>query len=131
MASAALLAHSEQAAIASQQKAVNNFRAAEAAKRASATALALDAGCTNKSTTLSSSQATSPDDTLLTQPVPSTLHIADKTKRAYVEEISDKEDSDDEECKNACINLKPTGGCNIMVFKTLRSTEKLSAKKAH
>src|SRR5258705_13883886 len=50
--SAALLAHSEQAAIASQQKAVNNFCAAEAAKRESAIALALNAAHANKSTTL-------------------------------------------------------------------------------
>ena len=128
--SAALLAHSEQAAIASQQKAVNDFRAAEAAKRASATALALAAARANKSTTPSSSRATSPDDTPLTQPIPSTLHIADKTKRARVEEISDEEDSDDEERENARINPKPTGECNIMVFKILRLTEKLLAKKA-
>ena len=128
--SAALLAHSEQAAIASQQRAIINFCAAEAAKCASATALALAAARANKSTTPSSSRATSPDDTPLTQPIPSTSHIADKTKRARVEEISDEEDSDDEECENARINPKPTGECNIMVFKILRLTEKLLAKKA-
>lgn len=128
--SATLLAHSEQAAIASQQKAVNDFRAAEAAKRASAIALALKATCANKSTTPSSSRATSPNDTPLTQPVPSTSHISDKTKRARVEEISDKEHSDDKEHKNAWINPKPASECNIMVFKILRLTEKLLAKKA-
>ena len=41
--SAALLAHSEQAALPSQQKVVNDFCAAEAAKRAAETALALNA----------------------------------------------------------------------------------------
>jgi len=41
--SATLLAHSEQATLPSQQKAINTFRAAEAAKRAAETALALNA----------------------------------------------------------------------------------------
>jgi hypothetical protein len=59
--SATLLAHSEQAALPSQQKAINTFCAAEAAKCAAETALALNALCASPDTAPSSSRATSPD----------------------------------------------------------------------
>jgi len=101
--SAALLAHSEQAVLPSQQKAINTFRAAEAAKRAAET---LKSHAPTSSAT--SSRATSPDDVPLTQPIPSTSHISNKGKRACVEDADD-EDSDNEGWENARMNPKPKG----------------------
>jgi hypothetical protein len=107
--SAALLAHSEQAALPSQQKAINTFRAAEAAKHAAETALALNALRASPDTAPSSSRATSPNNVPLMQLIPSTSHISNKDKRAHVEDVSDDEDLDIEERENARMNLKPKG----------------------
>ena len=100
---AALLQHAEQAALPSQQKAVDDFRAVEAAKRAAKRQKHLDALPQNISISPTSSQFTSPD------PNPSTSGsgaISNKTKRARVEEILDKEESDDEVREDARTNPK-------------------------
>lgn len=97
--SAALLAG--QATIPSQRKAVEEFRALEAIKRAAATKLALEEARASAITPISS-RDTSPigSDT----PAPPTSH----KKRAYVEESSDNEEVDDTR-ENARTNPNPTG----------------------
>jgi hypothetical protein len=89
---AALLQHAEQVALPSQQKAVDNFCAAEAAKCAAERQKHLDALPQNISIGSTSSQFTSLN---LNPSTSGSGGISNKTKRACVEEISDKEESDD------------------------------------
>ena len=105
--SAALLAG--QATIPSQLKAVEEFRALEAAKCAAAIALAIEeAGASTP--TPPSSRATSPVGSGSNTPVPSTSRSG--KKRAYVEDIDDDDDDDeivDTTRENARTNPNPTG----------------------
>ena len=102
--SAALLAG--QATIPSQLKAVEEFRALEAAKRAAAIALAIEeAGASTP--TPPSSRATSPIGSGSNTPVPSTSRSG--KKRAYVEDIDDDDEIVDTTRENACTNPNPTG----------------------
>jgi len=107
--SAALLAG--QATLPSQRKAVDEYRALEAAKRAAAISLAVKDLRANTPTPSPSSCATSPvgsesSDT----PVPSTSRSAGK-KRAYVEDSNEEDDREqvDDICENACTNPNPAG----------------------
>jgi hypothetical protein len=103
--SAALLAG--QATIPSQLKAVEEFRALEAAKRAAATALAIkEAGFSTP--TPPSSRATSPVSS--NTPTPSTSCSSGK-KRVYVEDSNDDDDDEivDTTRENARTNPNPTG----------------------
>jgi hypothetical protein len=105
---AILLQHSEKAALPSQRKAINDFRAAEAAKRAAEREAAC-AALQNTPGTPSSSRESSP-----VPPTPPTLasQTAGTNKRAHVEEIVDN-DAEDENRENARINPKPSKGqCN-------------------
>ena len=106
---AVLLQHSGNPALQSQRKAIDDFRAAEAAKRA-AERDAARADLQNTPSTPSSSRESSP-----VPPTPLASLASQTTganKRAHVEEIVD-EDADDEERENARINPKPSKGlCN-------------------
>ena len=104
-----LLQHSRKAALPSQQKAIDDFCASEAAKRA-AECDAARAALQSSPSTPSSSRESSP----ITPTPPATLasHTTGTSKWAYIEEI-DNEDAEDEECENARINPKPSKGqCN-------------------
>jgi hypothetical protein len=98
---AALLQHSEKAALPSQTKAINDFRAAEAAKRAAEVKRAVDAVRASQSTTPNSSQSPSPE-AAVTAPVPPAPAL-DNSKRARVEEVFD---DDDDQRENAHTNPK-------------------------
>ena len=103
------LLHSEEPTLPFQQKAVKDFLAAEAAKRATERQLAIDAVRANQTNISSSSQATTPETAPSVGPaahVPSTSRVIDTTKRAHIEEIFDDEESVDEERENARINPK-------------------------
>ena len=97
--SAILLQHSKQAALPSQQKAISDFRAAEAAKCAAERDLAIAAAHTRPHTR-SPSQDSSPAPA--EPPAASASRVTDTSKRAQVEEADD-EDAD-EEHENAQIN---------------------------
>jgi len=88
--SAALLQHSEKAAIPSQTKAINEFRAAEAAKRVAEIQQAID-------TSPTLSQTVSPTTVLSTPTV-------DTSKRVHIEEIFDDVESGDDSHENARTN---------------------------
>ena len=103
--SAILLQHSEQAALPSQQKAISDFRAAEAAKHAAECDLAIAAARTRPHTR-SPSQDSSPAPA--EPPAASASRVTDTSKRAQVEEADD-EDAD-EEHENAQINPRPSKG---------------------
>jgi hypothetical protein len=104
--SAALLA--DQGTLPSQLKAVEEFRALEAKKRAAAMALAIEEpGIVTP--TPPSSRATSPIES--NTPAPSTSCSSGK-KRACVEDNNDNGDDDevvDTTRENACTNPNPTG----------------------
>ncbi|KAN0120573.1 Ribonuclease H-like domain containing protein [Russula decolorans] len=106
------LLHSEEPTLPFQQKAVKEFLAAEATKRATGRQLAIGAVQANQSMTSSSSRASSPKTAssavaaVPTARTPSTSCIINTTKRAHDDEIIDEE-SGDEEQENACINPKP------------------------
>ncbi|KAG2032843.1 hypothetical protein BDR03DRAFT_1014885 [Suillus americanus] len=85
---AALLEHSEKAALPSQTKAINKFRAAEA----------------TKSTTESPQNAT-PGPSLESSTAQSTISTSNN-KHPYIEEILDDILPGDDECENACSNPK-------------------------
>jgi hypothetical protein len=104
----AALLHSGEPTLPFQQKAVQDFRAAEASKRAAERQLAIDSVRAKQTTTPCSSRATSPEtaSSVAGAPVPSTSHVLDKSKRARVEEIADDEESGDEERENARFNPK-------------------------
>src|ERR1700691_403713 len=106
----AALLHSGEPTLPFQQKSVNDFRAAEAAKRAAERQLAIDRVRAKRATTPCSSRATPPEtaSSVSGAPVPSTSHVLDKSKRARVEEIADDEESGDEERENARFNPKRT-----------------------
>jgi hypothetical protein len=105
------LLHSEEPTLPFQQKAVKEFLAAEATKRATGRQLAIGAVQANQSMTSSSSRASSPKTAssavaaVPTARTPSTSCIINTTKRAHDDEIIDEE-SGDEEQENACINPK-------------------------
>jgi hypothetical protein len=103
--SAALL--SGEPAIPSQRKAVEEFLAAEAAKRAAETKLAIDA-LRAATVTPTSSRESSP--VVPKARVASSLHGTGKGKRAYVEDSSEDEVEElDTVRENARINPKPAG----------------------
>ena len=117
------LLHSGEPALPFQQKAVKDFRAAEAEKRAAERQLAIDGVRAKRTTTRSSEsprtttpetapsvRATSPEtaSSVSGAPVPSTSRVLDKSKRARVEEIADDEESGDEGRENARFNPKRT-----------------------
>jgi len=110
--SAALLAG--QATIPSQQKAVDEFRALEAAKRAAAISLALK-DLHGNTPTPNSSRATSPvgSDT----PAPSTSHSAGK-KRAYVEDSNEEDDEEEVDDTRENARTNPNPACKF-VLKTM------------
>lgn len=102
------LLHSDEPTLPFQQKAIREFLAAKAAKRATDCQIAIKPVQANQTKTSSSSRATSPETTSVVVPaahVPSTSHVLSMIKRAHVEEIINEE-SGDEERENACINLK-------------------------
>jgi hypothetical protein len=103
--SAALLAG--QGTIPSQLKAVEEFCALEAAKRAAAIALAIEVAGVGTPTP-TTSRATSPDGS--NTPAPSTSRSSGK-KRAYIEDSNDDDDDEvvDTTRENARINPNPTG----------------------
>ena len=118
------LLHSGEPALPFQQKAVKDFRAAEAEKRAAERQLAIDGVRAKRTTTPCSSEsphtttpetvpsvrATSPEtaSSVSGAPVPSTSRVLAKSKRAHVEEIADDEESGDEGRENARFNPKRT-----------------------
>jgi hypothetical protein len=102
------LLHSDEPTLPFQQKAIKEFLAAEAAKRATGCQIVIDPVQANQTKTSSSSRATSCETTPVVVPaahVPSTSRILDTIKRAHVEEIANEE-SGDEERENARINPK-------------------------
>lgn len=95
---AALLQHSERAALPSQMKAIKDFRAAEAAKLAAECQLVDE----NEISAAPSSQC-SPDTTTMTASTPA----PDNSKRARVEDVVDTDiENDDDERENARTNPK-------------------------
>ena len=99
---AILLQHSEKAALPSQQKAINNFRAMEAAKQA--------AEHDNAAVQSTLSTPTSWESSFVPSTPPATLasQITDADIWDVYESIG--EDTEDEERENACINPKPSKG---------------------
>jgi len=106
--SAALLNNPKQATLLSQQQAIENFRIAEAARRAAETKLAIETEAINVIPSPNSSHSSSPVAPSGSEgPVPSSARSSrkSKNKRAYV---SDEEESDDER-EDARTNPKPPG----------------------
>jgi hypothetical protein len=104
---AALLEHSENAALPSQTRAINAFRAAEALKR---------------TTNDTHPPATEPPQApILSAPAPNVNATAPETtsKRAHVEEIDEYEISGDDEHEDAWTNLKCKSICKIMYLPDL------------
>jgi len=97
----ALLQHSEKAALPSQTKAINDFRAVEAAKCAAEVKQAVDAIHANQSTTPNSSRSPSPE-AAVSMPVPP-VPTLNNSKRVRIEEVFD---DDDDERENAHTNPK-------------------------
>ena len=103
--SAALL--SDEPAIPSQCKAVEEVFTTEAAKHMAERELAVEAACA-ATVTPTSSQASSP--IIPKVHIPSSLHANGKGKRVYVKDSTEDEaEESDDTCENAHINLKPTG----------------------
>jgi len=90
-----------------QKRAVNEFRVAEAAKRAAERQKTIDDLYANPQTTTSSSQdiSTSSASSLPGSPVPSVTYTINK-KRAYVEDDDEYDDEADDERENGRTNPK-------------------------
>ncbi|KAG1838015.1 hypothetical protein DFJ58DRAFT_846224 [Suillus subalutaceus] len=98
---ATLLQHAEKAALPSQTKAINEFHAAEAAKRA-----------------IEHISTSSPTDTAKSpSPMPSTPSTVNTCKRVHPEDSSDGESADDER-ENARTNPKPRKQRKLAVVPT-------------
>jgi hypothetical protein len=106
---ATLLQHAERAALPSQQKAINEFHAAEAKKRAADDFRAIASSRIITNPTPNSSQSHSADGPPATPDMATASRVPGKSKRPYVEETSD-EDSDSEGRENARFNPKPSKG---------------------
>jgi hypothetical protein len=100
--SATLLNDPDQATLPSQQQAIENFRIAEAARRAAETKLAIE---TARKATLTPNSSRGSSPAVSSGPVPSSSTSQHKSKRAYV---SEEEESGDER-EDARTNPKPSG----------------------
>jgi hypothetical protein len=108
--SATLLNDPDQATLPSQQQAIENFRIAEAARRAAETKLAIIEGVRKVTLTPNSSRGSSP--AVSSGPVPSSSTLRHKSKRAYVseeEESGDEREESGDQREDARTNPKPPG----------------------
>jgi hypothetical protein len=103
----ALLEHSEKAALPSQTRAINAFRAAEALK------------CTTNDTHPPATEP--PQAPVPSAPAPNVDTTTPQTtsKRARIEEIDEDEISGDDECEDAQTNPKCESICKIMYLPDL------------
>jgi hypothetical protein len=108
---AALLHSGEPASLPFQQKAVNDFLIAEAARRAAERRQGIDALLADLTPTTSSSRSASPADASSASGAPAPSTSINK-KRAYVEEVSEDDEAADGERENARTNPKRECYCH-------------------